>query len=242
METAQTADYALRALLALADDGEQTITELARSLTLNRAVVQRIVATLHGRAMLTRSADGRYALGPGLILLGAGIQHELARIARLTLLELSEATQEMIVLAAPDGDEAVVIARRSGSHGPLRIEYALGFRHSLGRGASGLVMLAHMDRSIAERLLPVAELPRLEGIREQGYALTEGEIREFMIGVAVPVLTRQGDVIGSLAAVMPTVRANRVEEIVPQLQAAAASVGAQYSREQAAEHTEGAKK
>lgn len=225
METAQTADYGLRVLLELERNGEQTVSELASGLGIHRAVLQRIVATLHGRALLTRTSDNRYRLGPGLLVLGSGIQHELAGVARLPMLELADDIREVIVLTAVDGDEAEVIARRSGNHGPLRIEAPIGFRHSLAVGATGLAILAFMPQEVGRRLVPPSGWDRLDEIREAGYAVTVGELRDFMIGLAVPVQTSDSGVVGSLAVVVPAVRADGILAALPKLQVVSAKLG-----------------
>ncbi|GAB7005676.1 hypothetical protein JCM18899A_31490 [Nocardioides sp. AN3] len=240
METAQTADYALRVLLELerhqGELGDESnvglsVTELARGLELNRAVVQRVVATLHRRALLTRCFDGKYVLGPGLLNLGRGIPHELAHIAKLALVDLAESAEEMVVLSVPEGDESVVVARQNGNHGPLRIEYAVGFRHSMARGASGLAMLAFMRPAVAARLMPADDLPKLERIRQAGYALTHGEIAAAMVGVAVPIRLEDGKILGSVAAVLPNERAEGAERLVPQLVKAAEAIQDEYVRQ-----------
>lgn len=237
METAQTAGYALLALLELErhqrERGDESnvglsVTDLARGLKLNRAVVQRVVATLHRRALLTRCIDGKYVLGPGLINLGQGIPHELAHLSKLSLLDISESMEEMIVLSVPDGDESVVVARQNGNRGPLRIEYAIGFHHSLARGASGLAMLAYMRPAVAARLMPTDEMHKLDTIRTNGYAITSGEIRAAMVGVAVPIRAEDGEVLGSLAAVIPAERAGGAERLVPQLVKGAEAIQGEY--------------
>ncbi|WP_350351661.1 helix-turn-helix domain-containing protein [Microbacterium sp. A8/3-1] len=231
METAQTADYALSILLALEERPDQTISELAVSLDLSRSVAQRIVVTLHNRAFVIRGRDARYSLGPALIEISASLPHQLAIAARPYLKDLAQSTGEMIVLAVPEGDEAVVIARRSGNSSPVRVEYEVGFRHPLWQGASGVSILANLDTVRRRKLGSPAGQIDVEAIRAQGFARTSGQLREHMEGLAVPIMSEREGVVGSIAVVAPTVRSSDLDDHVVALREAATATSADYEAE-----------
>lgn len=224
MEIAQTADYALRVLLELERRDGQSINALAELLGVSRSATQRILTTLRDRALVLRDHGGKYFLGPGLIALGQHIPHDLTIAGGPLLRELSETTGETIVLSAPMGDVAVVVASSPGTSGPLRIDYQTGFRQPLTTGASGLAILAFSDPDTRPPLASeVAE--KLNIIRQRGYAETTGEIRPDMAGVAVPVFAGD-ELMGSLALIAPAGRYAGGDQYLSRLQAVARRIGA----------------
>lgn len=230
METAQTADYALLVLIELQQRDGQSISELAARLELNRSVVQRIVVTLHRRAMIIKGAKGRYFLGPRLITIAQDIPHELAKFARPYVRDLAESAGEVAVLSAPEGDEVVFVITMQGNRGPLRVEYATGARHPIKLGANGLAVLAFRGQHSMDTPSPELEA-RLNEIRRQGYAVTEGEVNPDLTGVAAPVIAGDFGVVGSLAVVMPLIRRDKVAGHTTELVVSAARrLGGAYAR------------
>lgn len=221
METAQTADYALRALLVLERKKIASVAALAAELSISRTVAQRVLATLHDRAFVTRDVYGRYRLGPALLSISRTLPHELAVIARPLMRTLSARVRETIILAVQDSQEAVVVAAEAGNRGTLRVEYEVGFRQPMHRGASGLVILAHAASVGTAQSVRKIDGATLARVREQGYARTEGQVREGMVGYAVPIFTPTHAVLGSLGVVVPAARADSASGIVPELQATA---------------------
>ncbi|GAA1633762.1 IclR family transcriptional regulator [Georgenia ruanii] len=228
METAQTADYALLTLLELERSDGQTVSQLAAALSLNRTVAQRIVTTLHRRAAVSRDLEGRYWLGPLLIALAERLPHELSIVSAPLVGELARRAQETVVVAARDGAEAVVVARENGSSSPLRVEYEVGFRQPINRGASSLAILAHLDEATARRHVAASDLPALAKIREQGYARSEGQLRAHMVGIAAPILAGELGVVGSIAIIVPSARATRLEGFLDDVVETAARIGRAY--------------
>ncbi|HWH25117.1 MAG TPA: helix-turn-helix domain-containing protein [Pseudolysinimonas sp.] len=233
MEIAQTADYAVSVLLTLESHGPQTIAEIATRLDLSRSVAQRIVVTLHRRALVMRGQDGRYDLGAALIKLAAELPHELAVTARPMVRALAESSGETVVVAVAEGDEAVVVARHTGNAGPLRIEYQIGFRHSLGRGASGLAILAYLSPQRRQKLGLVVDDSVLDQVAVKGFAKTESELQDHMVGLAAPIVDGEGGVIASLAIVAPAGRAENLERFVPALMATSQRISDARSVERA---------
>lgn len=227
METAQTADYALRTVIELCDSDGRTVTELASSLGVSRSVMQRIVSTLHQRAAVTRDESGRYWPGPFFIALAANVPSELATVAQPVVERLASLTQETVIAVERDQSDSVVIAQATGTTGPLRVEYHTGYRQSLSQGASSLAILAHLEESEQIRLGSGGH-SKTAGIRQKGYAYSEGQVREDMVGIAAPILTN-ARVHGSLAIVLPTVRASRTDELLPFLTAAAQEISSALS-------------
>jgi DNA-binding IclR family transcriptional regulator len=223
-EISQTADRGLQTLLELAAHDGLTVVELAERLGSSRGVAQRLGATLRARSMVIQDDDGRYFLGPGLIALAEKVPHVLASVSEPELAELSHALGETVVVSVRHGDDARVVASRPGGSGPLRVEYAPGYSHPLATGASGLAILAHEDPLTRERLLSDGE-KQLAAIREQGYVLSEGQLRQQMAGLSCPIFTSQGTLVGSIAVIVPASRASALQDMRTALLDAAQRIG-----------------
>ena len=193
--TLQTLDRGLAVLATLADAplGLKP-AELAQRLDVHKAIAYRLVATLETHGLVRRLADGRVVLGAGLIPLAAKVEtHRLAAAAPL-LAALSEATRTTSCIVLGDGPNAVVAAVVESGDGFLRVSYRLGQRHPLTRGATGLAILS--GRPAVD-----GELPAVTLAREQGYAVTRGELQPGAIGIAAPILPSRPDAQPADAAV-----------------------------------------
>lgn len=238
MEIAQTADNALLALLELERSGRQTIAELSASLNLNRTITQRTVRTLHERGFVVRGLDGRYGPGPALLKISNGLPHEITLSANGMLEDLASETQETVIIAVNEGDEILVVASASGSSEPLRVEFQVGFRQPIWRGASGLAILAHLKNDPAIHHLGPIELEIIAEARAQGYARTRGQIRSDMTGAAVALLDADGSLLGSIAIIVPSIRSERLEANIPALLSTARRIEAQHTSRMSVTGTE----
>ncbi|MDF2050427.1 IclR family transcriptional regulator C-terminal domain-containing protein [Arthrobacter sp. Cr_A7] len=233
MEIAQTADYALQTLLTLQGRGPSTEIELASAMQVSRTAAHRIVLTLHRRGFVLRLEDGRYTLGPELIKLSANTPIDLVSISAHHLESLAQFTKETVVLAVPHGENAVVLDQRQGTQGPLRVEYRTGFSHSLTRGASGLAILAYLERDCQDLLIRKAGDPdlraRLHKVVAEGYSLSSGELRAGMVGLAVPIVVNGVGVVGSIALVVPDLREVSLKDNLDDLKRHARGIALEYS-------------
>lgn len=232
-EISKTADQALAVLLELGERGPLTPAALSRSLNINRTVVHRLLATLHGRGFVTRQENG-YAPGPVLLRIAERAQPELRAAARKVLGELSESVGETVVLHIPDGDDAVVLDQVVSEHHVLRAQHEIGSRHPLDKGASGRALLAYLPPSTIDRIVGKAESPdtlrrELESVQSLGYAISHDELQHGVHGLAVPVLDRPEHAQASLAILTPTMRAGGLVEHSDELRAAAERIGSSLS-------------
>jgi DNA-binding IclR family transcriptional regulator len=210
VETSKTAAQALDLLLAIADRGPMTPTDIARVTNLNRTVVHRLLATLHSRGFVRRSGD-LYEPGAVLARFAEVIEPELRRVARPVMHRLGAVTGETVVLSVPDDGSAVAVEQVVGTGHPVRVEYELGSRRPLVLGASGRAILAFLDAPLIERAIgsatDVALVSRqLEEVRRLGYAVSHDELRQGVHGVAAPVLGA-GHAVASLSVLTPAGRA-----------------------------------
>lgn len=231
-ETSKTADQALLLLIALADGGPSTATELARRLGVNRTVVHRLLATLAGRAFAHRDPAGRYQLGTAVFDLATRVEGRLREIARPVLENLVGRFGETAVLAVADGDEAVPVEQARGARNLMHIDYHPGMRHPLWQGAHGRAILVFTDEMTVARMLDAAPNTThyrrlLDETRARGYAVSHDELQAGVTGLAAGVLGPGQRVVASLGVVAPTPRFPPEPELAAAVREAARAVSAQ---------------
>lgn len=228
--------------------GGATIRDLVDSLGLPRTTVYRILNTLEGHEVVSRSRQGSYRLGPRLLGLAArsignAQGFDLAAVAKPHLESLSAETGESSKISVIDGEDLMVIAAASG-----RREYALtvvpGQRLPLHAGAAGKTLLAYLPQDEVERRLclrlgrytprtltdPRRLQRELASIRRQGWAQDRGEHSLSIHAFAAPVLNRDGPIVAAVSApFLAGAQAAHVEKIRLAVIASASRVGAALS-------------
>lgn len=203
------------------DRRRMTLTEVAKHTNLSRGTARRFLHTL--RALNFVDTDGRlFWLTPKVLNFGDAYSATLGLgdPARAALQEITEALGESSSIAVLEGGEVVYVARvevrrlySSGIHVGTRLPAHCS---SLGR-----VLLASLDeRQIADWLTRhplTARTPRtitdaaklieeLHGVRQQEYAVIDGELEVGIRSIAVPILGRTGATVAALNASTSTAR------------------------------------
>lgn len=200
------------------------VTELSRSLKLNKATVHHILNTLAEFGFIEQSLpQKKYGLGLGIIKL-AGIklkQLDVATIAMPIMKDLMIETGETVVLSVLYRSETLYLAKVESPQ-PVRVASYVGGRGPLHCDVSGKVLLAFSPEMIWQKNLPT-KLKRftdrtitksavlfeeLRRIRKQGYALDIEEYSPDLCGISAPVWDATGHVVAAVAVVAP---ASRIE-------------------------------
>jgi DNA-binding IclR family transcriptional regulator len=208
-EISKTADRALEVLVAVAEQGPVSTSELSRRLELNRTVAQRLVATLHRRGFVLRTRAGYV---PGAALLQAAGQFFLrVRKAALPVMrQLSEAAGETVVLHAMDGDAAVVVAQVTRPEELVRVERGLGTRDPLIAHAGGRALLAFQPPATVQRALAAAGADELRGELQEvarcGYATSRVGDHAEVESIAAPIRGDDDVALASIAILIPASR------------------------------------
>jgi DNA-binding IclR family transcriptional regulator len=219
------------AILALftQEHREWTTTEVARKTALPIPTAHRVLATLCHHGFVVRDSDTkRFRLGWAAVDLGerARVTVDLGRLAAPTLARLAEVTKETALLSTTNErrDGAICLERVESSMA-LRLSVEPGREVPLHAGASQKVLLAFMAAEEQETVLarPLVKLCRatitdpeflrshLTGIRKRGWAISFEENNVGVWGVALPILDRQGNLVGSVGLAGPTARFRRPE-------------------------------
>jgi IclR family acetate operon transcriptional repressor len=198
----QAVDRAIDLLEIMTDlGGEAGLTELATGAGLPLPTIYRLVQTLVSRGYARQLPSRRYALGPRLIRVGESAGRQLGAGTRPYLERLARQLGETVNLAMIDRDMAVYVAQASSSHS-MRMFTELGRRvycHCTGVGKAVLAQLPDSTvREIVDRVgMPPATdasitdlevlIAELDTIRDQGFAVDEGEQEVGVRCFAVPV-------------------------------------------------------
>jgi DNA-binding IclR family transcriptional regulator len=237
----QSVDRALTILEVLARVGEAGVTEIAGELGVHKSTAFRLVSTLEAHRLVEQTGDrGRYRLGVGVLRLAGATtaRLDLVQEARPVCRQLAADTGETVNIAVLSDRSALYLDQVAGSSA-LQPHNWVGQHIPLHATSNGKVLLSGLDDDrLAELLGALARYTSLTittkgklreelvRVREQGYAVAVDELEEGLTAVAAPVRNAHGDVVASMSVSGPTFRLPeaRVDEVVPQLVAAAEEV------------------
>ncbi|MGY1722708.1 IclR family transcriptional regulator [Blastococcus sp. SYSU DS0533] len=241
----QSVDRALAMLAVLADRGSAGATDLGAELGVHKSTASRLLATLEAHGLVEQRGErGTYRLGFGLVRLAgaSAAQLDLSRLGREACERLAAELDETVNLAVLDGDSAVNISQVQGSASVGVLNW-VGRRTPLHATSSGKVLLA-FGTAAARAALPATSLERytpstitdvalldevLAGVRERGWAATEGELELGLNAVAAPVCAPDGRLVAALSVSAPSYRLprDRFGDVAERLCAVATETGRQ---------------
>ncbi|RJL32758.1 IclR family transcriptional regulator [Bailinhaonella thermotolerans] len=241
-ERNSTADRALD-ILALFDDRRLVLggQEVADALGVARSTAYRYLQSLVSSGFVEEQQPAGYRLGPRVFELarlarkGVG----LSEAARPVMRDLADAVGEAVLLTRRTGTSVVCLEREEAAH-PIRLSYERGHVVPVNAGSAGLVLLAWAPGKEVDRIVE-AGLPRLTGatltdvttlrarlaaIREEGVAVSRGELDPDVMGVAAPIRDGGGNVVAavSIAALSHRVPDSRVPGIARAVVSAAGEI------------------
>jgi DNA-binding IclR family transcriptional regulator len=231
-ETVRAIERAMAILNCFDNENSQLgITEISEKVHLAKSTVHRILLTLEGWGFIQQDdVSSRYQLGLRLFELGAVVGNSLAlRQAALPVLrQLSEETQETVLLVAYDAGEVVYLDVLECPQ-PVKIDARPGKRLPAHCTASGKAFLSVLPRAEVERVLfkplvrrtpntitDAEELRRnLALSRTRGYSISDEEYNIGIRAVGVPILSDKGSVWGVVSVAGPAFRL--ADDVVVQL-------------------------
>jgi DNA-binding IclR family transcriptional regulator len=216
----ESADRVADVLLLFAQaDRPLGVSEIARSLSLSKAVVHRILQSLTSRSLTAMVAGGStYVLGPAATTLSmkAWRQLDLRSLAAPILRRLRDDTRETTTLSVLVGHQRMYLDQFESPQ-EIKMVVDLGLRFPLHSGASSRAILPHLSQSVIDNAaaelreirpgLDVADyLRRLDEVRERGYALSLNERGIGAASIAAPFFDAAGNVLGSISSSGPDFR------------------------------------
>lgn len=186
------------------------ITELADDLSMSKAAVHRVLASLKGRGLVdVDERTRRYSLGVGALRLGLAYldRIDVRRLGRPALERLSQRTNETATLSVLLGASERIYVDQVTPDREVIMSVTMGEPYPLHAGASGRAFLSFMDAEGRERYLSEHQLTALtdrtvvdrdalrastEEVRAQGWSMSTGERKSGAASVAAPVLSHDG--------------------------------------------------
>jgi DNA-binding IclR family transcriptional regulator len=195
------------------------VSEIARSLSLSKAVVHRILQSLTSRSLLQLvQGDSTYVLGPAATSLGtkAWSQMDVRTLASPILRKLRDDTHETTTLSVLVGHQRIYLDQYESPQ-EVKMVVELGPRYPLHSGASSRSILAFLPRTFideAVRQLETAKpgvdtegyLRELVEVRRKGYAVSRNERNIGAAAIAAPFFDAAGNVMGSVSSSGPDFR------------------------------------
>jgi len=211
-----------------------TLRQVQDASGLNKGTAFRILRCLQSHNLAARNDDGTYSFGNRVLWWASRHEHspELAKLVRPHLEKLRDLTAETAAFNLVVGDQSVIVDQATSLH-VTSTRFHLGVPAPLHAGATGRVILAHLDPALRTKLLSqrlqrftertITDRKQLE--RElnrclaQGYAFSDGERLPNTSSIAAPVFGPRRKILGTLAVGGPSERFSREKRnsIVPLL-------------------------
>lgn len=196
-------------ILELLSRGKEhlSISEIAKSLNLNKSTVFNIVYTLRDLNILNQNSNG-FSFGTKLYVLGKSAEKgsELIRNLHPYLEEISRATSLSAFLGMRSGLKAIIVDK-SDSSTDLKVSSEIGTQIPLVAGAHGKAFLSMLSEENVKELLDSTELKpftpfscldkatymeMIKEVKEQGFATDKEEYIEGLRAMAIPLNINRG--------------------------------------------------
>ncbi|MEJ5928225.1 IclR family transcriptional regulator [Corynebacterium sp. H128] len=194
-------------ILQAVADGPRSLAQLCEDTALPRATTHRLATALEAHEFLSRTEDGRWRIGPGLVSLSAGHGDLLIEAATPLMHSIMEKTGESVQLYRISGNKRLCVAAVEPSSG-LHNTVPVGSRLSLSAGSAAQVFAAFSAPEVRERVLVDAAFTAadLEKVRAQGWAASFSEREAGLASVSVPVNNASNTIIAALSISGPDAR------------------------------------
>jgi DNA-binding IclR family transcriptional regulator len=216
----ESADRVADVLLLFAQSNNPLgVSQIARTLTLSKAVVHRILQSLTSRSLLQVAAGGStYVLGPAATTLAskAWSQVDLRTLASPILRRLRDDTRETTTLSVLVGNHRIYLDQYESPQ-EVKMVVELGPRFPLHSGASSRAILAFLPPAFTDEAVRLLHEIRtgfdedayradLAGIREKGYGVSHNERNTGAASIAASFFDAAGNVMGSISSSGPVFR------------------------------------
>ncbi|MFI9450822.1 IclR family transcriptional regulator [Amycolatopsis sp. NPDC052450] len=198
-------------------ESELSLADLSRKTGLPHSTARRLVLELVDAGALEQRANGRFAVGLRLWQLGtlAPMTESLRTMAQPFMDDLYTALHQHVQLAVLEGDEAVIIERRSAPRA-LGLISQVGGRLPLHCSGVGKVLLSHSGSALTNKILG-SELRRhtpktiidpdvlrseLADCRRTGTAEVRGELTKNADSIATRIVNNEGRVVAAISVVI----------------------------------------
>jgi DNA-binding IclR family transcriptional regulator len=184
-------DKVVAVLRALESNGPSSLVELQEVTGMPRATAHRLATALEDHGLVRRDANGKFALGMGLVSMGkaASSALPLTEIARPVLDALRTTTGESVQLYMREGEGRRCVVSLESPHG-LRWIVPEGSLLPLEAGSAGHVLAG-------------------ERVDKRGWIQSIGEREAGVASVSAPVVNAHGIIVAAVSVSGPIERLSR---------------------------------
>ncbi len=210
-KTIQSVAKAMRLLDLLAESPNAlSLAEISTQTGWPKSTVHGLLSTMRDFSVVAQDAEGRYMLGIRLFEYGCTLSSSwtIIETAKPFIQHISYETGEAVFLSILDRGEVITLDRADNRTG-LRASAEMGCRLPVHCTSQGKLFLALMPEAEREAILKRTELcsytphtlttrgeldKEFQLIRQQGYAVENGEYKMGLRSVAAPIFDEQGRV------------------------------------------------
>lgn len=196
-------------------DAAPTVSELARLLKLPKSTVHGLCTTMVNLGILVRRSDNSFHIGPHVVRWSNAFVATADLVAEFAAIfdEIDVLTRETITLSVLEGAEVMYIACRNSTL-PLGITFRIGMRLPAPFTATGKAILSTMPSNQVKAIMAnrwpepltgnsVADidslLAELDQTRQRGFSIDNGQVRDGMTCLGVPVRNSNNKVVAGVA-------------------------------------------
>jgi DNA-binding IclR family transcriptional regulator len=227
-------EHSFRIVEQLREFDTATLSMLDDTLPLSKSTIHRHLTTLIRNEFVVKTGD-EYRLGLRYLDIGGKLRNDIygSREIKPKIRELAEETDELAQFHVHEHGYVVNIFREAGRRGVFT-KVRIGKRQYMHQGAAGKAILAKLPAERVDEILDRHGLPQatphtitdretlyseLEEIRDRGVAFNTEETAKGVHTVGAPLMTPDGDVLGSCVVAGPSHRMQgpRFREDLPEL-------------------------
>lgn len=190
-----------------------SLMEIAEKSDLSPSTAHRILNSLLNRHFLERNSENKkFFLGSKIARLGnislSSIDENFKEMSKIFMIKLRDKYNENASLYILEGESKLCIERVQSSR-TLRQIINVGDRVTINKGSVGRVFLTYMEEEERNRIIDKYGNISIEEImktKEKGYAFSNGEREEGLVGIASPVFNIKGKMIAVLSLSGPSIR------------------------------------
>jgi len=187
-----------------------SLAELSARAGWPKSTVYGLLSTMRESSVIEQQPDGRYGLGIRLFEYGCSVSGcwSISELSKPYLQHLAQKTGESVFLSVLNRTEVITIDQVQSRAG-LRVVSEVGTRLPIHCTSQGKVFLAAMPEAESMRVLKLKPLPsytphtlvgwqdlkqELASVRQQNYALENGEYKIGLRSVSAPIRDISGQV------------------------------------------------
>lgn len=204
-----------------------SVTELGEQISCSKSGTFKLLASLVKTGLAAQTPEHKYTLGPAVYVLGRTYEDKigLSKMVKPYLVRLRDMTGENASFSMLINGKAILIYREE-SQQFVRVMGNVGQERPLYAGATGKILGAYQEESVIRKRLmeepmkaftentilsPEGLLNEYAKIREQGYAISDGELNSETIGIGAPIYDESGNVWAAVSIGAPKMRVDAVK-------------------------------